>query len=40
MNLTGTGGADVLWDGVHMGMLAFCAMRMNKDNDCANILPR
>jgi len=22
MNLTGTGGADVLWDGVHMGMLA------------------
>jgi hypothetical protein len=37
MNLTGTGGADVLWDGVHMGMWASCVVRTIEGMRCANM---
>ena len=42
MNLTGTGGADVLWDGVHMGMLLSvggtkCKWEGDQGEKCADI---
>jgi len=40
MNLTGTGGADVLWDGVHMGMLLSRGGQWEGDQGgkCANVV--